>query len=80
MNKDEIKALFKDKLSEWFDEDDPRYQRRQEVLRQQEQLRQKLREQIRYYSFSSTSDEVMANMKGLLIFVAILCSGIVLFI
>ncbi len=76
MNKSQFKAWFQDKLSEFLDEEDPRYHKRQEVVKRQEEMREQLRSQIRYYSFSQTSEEVLGNMKTLIILIAVLCTGL----
>jgi hypothetical protein len=79
MSKKNLQAFIDDKLSEFFDEEDERYQQRQLLKKKQAEQREKMRQQIRYYSFSGFGDEVMENMKGMIILILLLC-GVFVFL
>lgn len=73
MDKERIKAAVKEKFAEWFDPNNEKYQQRQELIKAHEERQKELEKKIKFYSYSNFGDEVMGNMKAVIIIIFLLC-------
>ena len=79
MNKEQFKKAAKEIFAEWFDPENEKHQQQQELIKAHEDRQKELNKNIKFYSYSNFGDEVMGNMKAVIIIIFLL-SGFLPFV